>query len=234
MSNNWFRFKQFLIRQERSAMKVGTDGVLLGAWAESHHPRHILDIGTGTGLIALMMAQRYGEALVDAIERDPGSAREAAENISASPWSNRITLIQADFMLWEPTETYDLIVCNPPYFKNSLLPPGAERSAARHEHSLTLPVLISKSSRLLTDDGSLAAIIPAGRLSDVEEAARASGLHLNKILQVRGTHKAPVKRILIRLDKNLLPAEMRELVLESDQRGIISDEYRELVRDFYL
>lgn len=234
MPNNWFRFKQFLIRQERSAMKVGTDGVLLGAWAKANDPQHILDIGTGTGLIALMMAQRFADASIDAIEIDPDSAREADDNVSASPWSNRIKIIQADFLLWESTGPYDLILCNPPYFKNSLVPPRAERSTARHEHSLPLSELISKSSGLLSAAGSLAIVVPAGRLPEVEQVARASGLYLNKILQVRGTRKAPVKRVLIRLDKNSLPAEIKELVIEPEQRGVFSEEYRQLVSDFYL
>jgi tRNA1Val (adenine37-N6)-methyltransferase len=234
MSNNWFRFKQFLIRQERSAMKVGTDGVLLGAWAQANDPKHILDIGTGTGLIALMMAQRFADASIDAIEMDPDSALEAAENASASPWSSRIRIIQADFLLWESTGLYDLILCNPPYFKNSLLPPEAERSAARHEHSLPLSELVRNSAHLLSENGSLAIVVPAGRLSEVEQASRASGLYLNKILQVRGTPKAPVKRVLIGLDKNSLAAETKELVLEPEQRGVYSEEYRRLVLDFYL
>ena len=234
MSNDWFRFKQFLIRQERSAMKVGTDGVLLGAWIESSNPQYILDVGTGTGLIALMMAQRFTDASIEAIEIDPDSACEAANNVRASSWSNRIKIIQADFLLWESTGSYDLILCNPPYFKNSLLPPRAERSTARHEHFLPLSELIRKSSRLLTANGSLAIVIPAGRLSDVEEASRASGLYLNKILQVRGARKAPVKRLLIRLDKNFLPMETKELVIEPEQRGVFSEEYRQLVCDFYL
>ncbi|MFH0760437.1 MAG: methyltransferase [Bacteroidota bacterium] len=234
MSNDWFRFRQFLIRQEQSAMKVGTDGVLLGAWAETTNPQHILDIGTGTGLIALMMAQRYVQASIDAIEIDPDSAREAAENVSASPWSNRIKIIQADFLLWESTGTYDLILCNPPYFKNSLLPPRDKRSAARHEHSLPLTDLVSRSSQLLTAEGSLAIVIPAGRLSEVEQTAGPAGLYLNKILQIRGTNKAPVKRVLIRLDKNPLPAEIKELVIEPEQRGVFSEDYRKFVEGFYL
>ncbi len=234
MSNTWFRFKEFLIRQERSAMKVGTDGVLLGAWAESYNPHYILDIGTGTGLIALMMAQRFADASIDAIEIDPDSASEAADNVSASPWSRRIRIIQSDFLIWESTVPYDLILCNPPYFKNSLLPPRADRSTARHEHSLPLPALISKSSELLSADGSLAIVVPADRLTEVEQASRASCLYLTKILQVRGTRKAPVKRILIRLDKHSTPVEIKELVIEPEQRGVYSEEYRRLVHDFYL
>ena len=234
MSNEWFQFKQFMIRQDRTAMKVGTDGVLLGAWAGSGWLLNILDIGTGTGLIALMMAQRFPGARIDALEIDPVSSGQAAENASASPFARRISIFNADFVTWEAEKKYDLIVCNPPFFKDSLQSPDAGRTAARHEDLLPLSDLIRKSAGLLSPDGGLALIIPVDRLPEVAKVALETGLNLNRILRIKGTPSVPVKRVLIHLDKKFLPVEMGELTLEGEERGSASEEYGRLTQEFYL
>ncbi len=223
-----------MIRQDRTAMKVGTDGVLLGAWAGSGWLLNILDIGTGTGLIALMMAQRFAGARIDALEIDPVSSGQASENAAGSPFGERISVISSDFLTWDSGKKYDLIVCNPPFFKDSLQSPDAGRTTARHEDSLPLGELIRKSAGLLSPDGGLALIIPVDRLPEVAKVAVEAGLNLNRILRVKGTPKVPVKRVLIHLDKRYLPVEMGELTLEGEQRGSVSEEYRGLTQEFYL
>ncbi len=215
-------------------MKVGTDGVLLGAWAGSGWLLNILDIGTGTGLIALMMAQRFPGARIDAVEIDPDSSGQAAENVLESPFSERISVVTADFISWETEKKYDLIVCNPPFFKDSLQSPDSGRTTARHEDSLPLGELISKSAGLLSPDGGLAMIIPVDRLPEAAKVAVETGLNLNRILRVKGTPKVPVKRVLIHLDKKFMPVEMGELTLEGEERGSVTEEYRGLTQEFYL
>jgi tRNA1Val (adenine37-N6)-methyltransferase len=234
MANDWFQFKQFLVRQDRTPMKVGTDGVLLGAWAGSGWLLNILDIGTGTGLVALMMAQRFKGARVDAVELDPESAGQAAENIAESPFSDRITVHQADFLTWDPGKKYDLIVCNPPFFKDSLQSPDPGRTVARHDDSLPLADLIRRSTEMLMPNGGLSLILPVGRLPEVAKIAVETGLNLNRILRVKGNPKVAVRRVLIHLDKQYLPVEMGEMTLETEIRGVITEEYQGLIGGFLL
>jgi tRNA1Val (adenine37-N6)-methyltransferase len=232
MANDWFQFKQFMIRQDRTPMKVGTDGVLLGAWAGSGWLLNILDVGTGTGLIALMMAQRFTGAHVDAVELDPESASQAAENVAGSPFARRVAVHQADFLTWDPGKKYDLIVCNPPFFKDSLQSPDPGRTVARHEDSMPLADLIRRCNDLLVPGGGLSLILPVGRLPEVAKLAVETGLNLNRILRVRGNPKVAVRRVLIHLDKQYLEVEMGELTLETETRGLITDEYAALIGGF--
>ncbi len=234
MPNDWFQFKQFLIRQDKTAMKVGTDAVLLGAWAGTGWLLNILDVGTGTGLIALMVAQRFPGALIDAVEIDPESVQQARENVGSSQWRDRIHVIEADFLQWEPDRLYDLIVCNPPFFKDSLKSPVAEKNLIRHDDHLPLTDLIRRSSELLSPGGGLSIVIPMDRLPEAARAAFETGLNLNRILRVKGTVKAPVKRVLIHLGKNYLPVEMNEVAIETEERGFYTETYRELTSEFYL
>lgn len=233
MPNDWFRFKQFLIRQDRTAMKVGTDGVLLGAWAGICHPARILDIGTGTGLVSLMLAQRFPEAIIDALEIDPESALQARENTGGSSWGERIRVIQADFLQWAPGGKYDLIVSNPPFFGRSLPSPDAVRNRARHDRSLPLDGLITGSSGILEPGGGLSLVIPIQRLPEVVTAIGRASLLLNRIARVRATPASPVKRLLIHLGRSTAPPEISELVIEA-QPGSFSEEFRGLIEEFYL
>lgn len=175
-----FRFKQFAIEQDRTPMKVGTDGVLLGAWVRvGGDERRILDIGTGTAVIALMMAQRCAEAMVDGVEIDEASAEQARENVEASPWSDRVAIHHSQVQSFTPSYNYDLIVANPPYFVDSLLSPDEGRSVARHTTELSFEELTDAVVRLLDDGGRFALILP------VVESERFEGVCSDRLECVR-------------------------------------------------
>ena len=186
--NLGFQFKQFFVRHDRCAMKVGTDGVLLGCWSgydaaaagsptipHRYHYARCLDIGTGSGLIALMLAQRFPDALIDAIDIDKAAVEQAAENFAASPWSDRLHAYCAKLQEWSivNSQLYSLIVSNPPYFQNSLKNPDKGRQTARHTDTLSFSELIHHSTRLLSENGILALILPAEAESEVCELAQA-------------------------------------------------------------
>lgn len=236
MSNDWFQFRQFLVRQDQSAMKVGTDGVLLGAWTACENCRTVLDIGTGTGLIALMIAQRNPDANITAVEIDAAAAQQAVGNIGESLWADRISVLGADFLSVDSAgdNKFDLIICNPPFFTRSLKNPDLQRAQARHDDDLPLGLLIVKSAELLSDDGRLALIIPAGRVDEVMSIAADNELFLSRQLNIRGNSLAPVKRVIIEFCRESGGAEIAELVIESGVRGVYTEEYKRLTGDFYL
>lgn len=217
-------------------MKVGTDGVLLGAWTGCENCITVLDVGTGTGLISLVIAQRNPGALLTALEIDPPSASQAGENIASSPWADRIALICCDFRTWEPpvNQQFDLVVCNPPFFNKSLKNPDNRKATARHDDDLPLSVLIEKSAGLLTSRGKLALILPAGRDAAALETASAKGLFLQRRTDVRGHAGAPVKRVLMEWGREYRSCETRDLVIETTARGVYSGDYKDLTREFYL
>lgn len=237
MSNEWFQFRQFLIRQDRSAMKVGTDGVLLGAWVGRSGSGNgkILDIGTGTGLVALMLAQRNPGAFITAIEIDKAAAAQAMENVQRSPWPDRIGIVQADFRDWQPAPglKFDLIACNPPFFARSLKNPDIQRAMARHDEDLPLETLIRKSVGLLTPDGKIALIVPFGRADEAFDRAKEYGIFLHRRMNVRGHAGAPVKRVLLEWGRTGKTIENHNLVIETSVRGVYSEEYRNLTTEFY-
>ncbi len=228
-----FRFKQFRIAQEQTAMKVGTDGVLLGAWADLKHAHHILDIGTGTGLIALMCAQKQPLAHIDAIEIDPAAACQASENFSNSKWSKRLQLIHSDFKLFVPEKKYDVIISNPPYFDEKTLNSNQQRTIARHNQQLSLDELITRSKKILQPEGSIQLILPADKLETVKQIIRQEQLFLNKLCFVKGHAKAKVKRILLKISHIDKPLKENHLIIEH-ARHQYTDDYIQLTRDFYL
>lgn len=199
-----FQFKQFTIRQDRTAMKVGTDGVLLGAWFDPGLPApHILDIGTGTGLIALMAAQRFPKATVDAIEIDPEAAAQATDNVQISPFSSRISVYNVALQNWgctSPADTvtlYDTIVSNPPYFDNSLRCPDTARSTARHTDTLSDQTLIHHSARLLKPGGTLNLVLPYAKKDGFIALLQQNRFTVYHITEVYPTPTSAPKRILI-------------------------------------
>ena len=167
-----FRFKQFEVLNDRTAMKVGTDGVLLGAWCPVENVRRVLDVGTGCGVIALMVAQRNSTAVIDAIDIDHDAIEEAVLNFERSPWSDRLSATEGDYNdLQSSGEGYDLIISNPPYFTNGVMPTGDARTTARHTGTLSYPQLLDGATRLLTVAGTLAIITPSDAEGEIQEAA---------------------------------------------------------------
>jgi len=234
MGNSWFQFKQFRIEQEKSALKVGTDGVLLGAWCSVQGATRILDVGTGTGLIALMLAQR-SEAEISAIEISEDACKDALNNFQKSPWADRMKLIQADFNHFsnDRSEYYDLVISNPPYFKRSLISANLAASMARHDISLSFIQLITGSKRLLTEKGRLAVILPVEMLDDFRETARFAGFYLcRKTMVIPKIGKAP-KRVLLEFSVSAVYPVVDELVILLEQDKY-SDNYIELTKEFYL
>ena len=235
MGKNSFQFKQFTINQDRCAMKVGTDGTLLGAWANAPvEPCRILDIGTGTGLVALMMAQRYPKSQVIGIDIDRDAAIQAQENVDASPFSDRVKIINADAVKIEDKEGFDAIVCNPPYFVDSLTCPQDQRTLARHTVTLTYEQLMQTAYKLLKNDGMFSIVVPTENNDAIESAAALAGFMISRICMIKTTPNKLPKRQLIEFRKNRIDRiDFCEEILEifPNQR---SDWYYELTRDFYI
>ncbi|MEI7830502.1 MAG: methyltransferase [Prolixibacteraceae bacterium] len=234
MSNNWFQFKQFRIEQQRSALKVGTDGVLLGAWCNVADAQSILDVGTGTGLIALMLAQRT-EAEIAAVEIDEDSCLDAQQNFQNSPWSERIQLYSGDFNLFQTShaDSYDLVVSNPPFFRQSLKSAQSAVTVARHDVALSFVQLIAGSKKLLKASGRLAVIIPNEACDDFRETARLEGFYLcRKTTVIPKMGKSP-KRLLLEFSVSQAYPEVGELVI-LEGKNKYSDEFVELTKEFYL
>lgn len=241
MSNKWFQFKQFLITQERSALKVGTDGVLLGAWCANdsgairdYQTLKILDVGTGTGLVALMLAQRT-EARVTAIEINEDACADALNNFRQSPWNDRLELHHMDFNEYcriAPGK-YDLIVSNPPYFKQSLKSADYAASLARHDVTLSFEQLIDGAKKLLDVDGRLAVILPFETFDDFRETARLAGFYLaRKTSVIPKVGRAP-KRVLLEFSVTQVYPISDELVILMED-GSYSDQFAKLTNEFYL
>lgn len=219
-------------------MKVGTDGVLLGAWCKiPSGAGRVLDIGTGTGLIALMTAQRSADLAIDAIEIDEASAEQARRNVSDSPWSDRIAVIQDDICQFAASaqHAYDLIVSNPPYFAGSLLPPDKARTTARHTTLLDHRQLAASAAKLLATKGVFAVILPFAQAENFIGFAAENGLHLTHRTDVCPTPDSPPKRTLMEFSPLRMPHPTVDiLVIESGRRHQYSAEYTALTRDFYL
>lgn len=235
-----FSFKRFTIRQDRCAMKVGTDGVLLGAWAacgkEAAEVRNVLDIGTGTGLIAIMAAQRFPNAKVIGIDIDKDAAEQAKDNVSTSPFSQSIKILHKslqDFIKDCKSDEesvkkgFDLIVCNPPFFDNSLTCPDAKRTTARHNSTLPFPTLIKGANAVMSDDGTLAIVIPSESRQKIEDEAIFAGLTLSRRTAVVTKEGKKPKRYLLEFVKGRCDTAENVLSLESE-------EYSRMTADFYL
>ncbi|MFI3270013.1 MAG: methyltransferase [Rikenellaceae bacterium] len=235
-----FEFKRFTIEQDRTAMKVGTDGVLLGAWVSlSGDERRILDIGTGTGLIAIMIAQRTDNESVhvDAVEIDKSSAEQATENVSRSDWAEQIEVHRVDIQSFTPSEKYDLIVTNPPYFVGSLLSPDKCRTTARHTEELTFKELVKSSVRLLNRKGRLALILPTTETQLFDKEAIGE-LQLVRRCMVFGKAGAAAKRVMseYRLSDEVeeQPQISEQLTIRGGDPFDFTDEYKKITSDFYL
>ncbi len=236
MGNDFFRFKQFTVRQGGAAMKVGVDSVLLGAWASADQPARILDVGTGTGILALMMAQRYPETMVDAVEIDHETCQQVLENVENSPWSDRTRVICDDFRNYAEhcSLHYDLVISNPPYFTASLKPSDTKRDVARHNDSLPHRHLLSESAKLLTDAGVLAVVLPPAEALVLIDEATARNLFVKRVLHVQSVPSKPAYRMLVEFSKTECLLEERTLCIEQTDRSDYTDEYKQLTKEFYL
>jgi tRNA1Val (adenine37-N6)-methyltransferase len=234
MPNNYFKFKQFTIQQENCAMKVGTDGVLLGAWVHVENANSILDIGTGTGLIALMLAQRCS-AKIDAIEIDLAATEQALENFNNSPWKDRLNVNHEPFQVHsQKSVKYDLLVTNPPYFSGALKSADLKRSAARHDSTLNKKELLDGSVRLLNSNGRLGIILP------IEEYnVFSSQISQWNLFEIRKTFVIPkpgrkASRVIAELSFVQQPVEIGEMIIEKYGRHAYSEEYIGMTKEFYL
>lgn len=213
-------------------MKVGTDGVLLGAWTDVSGVHTVLDVGAGTGLVALMIAQRC-DARIVGLEIDGDAAGQAAENVSASEWKERIELVRGDFNEFCPEVKFDLIVSNPPYFRNSLPSPDQQRNMARHDNRLTLDALITKSAGLLAPGGRISLIVPSSSDDAIAEAAFHAGLYPLRRTYVKPLPTSDSKRLLVELGASPQPCRTDFLTVELS-RHVYSFGFTELTREYYL
>ena len=231
-----FQFKQFIIQQNKTAMKVGTDGVLLGSWAKiSSKVERILDIGTGTGLISLMMAQRSSAKIVDAIELNEAAYQQSSENFKESDWSKRLFCYHASFQKFsnETEGNYDLIVSNPPFHILTQKTVLRDRAMARYSNHLPFSELLLGVVKLLNKQGSCAFIIPFSEQGNFIALAEEKGLFPSRITHVKGNNESPIKRSLLQFSFVKNEILKKELVIENS-RHIYTKDYIELVKDFYL
>ena len=225
-----FRFKQFAVEQDDVAMKVGTDGVLLGAWVDVAGARRILDIGTGTGVIALMMAQRSAAESIVGIDIDSVATARANSNFGLSPWQTRLRACNCPVQQFE-AEKFDLIVSNPPYFTDSLLCPDSRRTLARHTTELSLSELDDSVCRLLADGGRFALILPTEQM---ERYITQSALQMVRRCDVYSYPGGEIKRVMAELSRGTeAAAQMQSIAIYTENREY-SAEYRQITKDFYL
>lgn len=239
MGNDYFQFKQFAVRNGKCAMRVGTDGTLLGAWARGGE--HILDIGTGTGLIALMMAQRFPASHIVAIDIDGDACAQAEENIGASPFASRISVSHTSLQRFAEERVsdgeahgYDAVVCNPPYFVGSLECPDDRRTLARHASSLSFSELFSGVKTLLSQNGTFSAIVPTESFTDFDAEARLAGLFLVSRCQVRTVPRKQPRRCLLTYSRQPAQSILTSEQCLCDAAGNRSPWYQELTQEFYI
>jgi tRNA1Val (adenine37-N6)-methyltransferase len=232
-----FQFKQFSIEQDRCAMKIGTDGVLLGAWAPiDNNPFSILDIGTGTGIIALMLAQRSGATQIDALEIDEDAYEQATDNFENSPWNDRLFCFHAalDEFVEEPEDEYDLIISNPPFYTEDYKSENQQRDLARFADAMPFEELIEAADLLLSENGIFAVIIPFKEEERFIDLCAEVELFPVKATRVKGSPKTPIVRSLLAFKRyELSVLEADELIIEIN-RHEYTDDYIELTKDFYL
>ena len=238
MGNDWFEFKHFRIDQQGDVFRVGTDGVLLGAWAaaDSQRVKRILDIGTGTGLLALMLAQRFPGAAITAIEPHKSSWEVAVRNVRASPWAGTIEVLNTSLEEYSAhcTSSYDLVVTNPPFFSGSLKNPDPHKSSFRHAGELTTAAMIEDSLKVMTKEGVLSVIMPWAEGNVMVAEAAAAGLFCSRMVKVRPLHSSPFSRLLLEFTTLRVPPVVRILTMGHPSHGGYTNDYVDLTRDFYL
>jgi tRNA1Val (adenine37-N6)-methyltransferase len=236
MPNLWFQFKQFTVWHDKCAMKVGTDGVLLGAWAEIEDAKSILDVGTGSGLISLMAAQRNPTAAITAIDIEESAIIQAKENFDRSPWANRLkaTHISLEDFAGSTDATFDVIVSNPPYFHQALHSPDKKRTLARHTAHLTPESLLARCAKLLSPGGSIHLILPIAEGNNLLGKAVNHHLFCVRKTVVHPTPSGAPKRLLLTLKSCPEPLTSDTLTIETGVRHQYSEEFVQLLQSFYL
>ncbi len=236
MSNTYFRFKQFTVHQERCAMKVSTDACIFGAWTPvAEGVKNILDIGTGTGLLALMLAQRNADVCIDAIELDPDAAMQARQNIEQSPWRDRIQAIEGDVRNYPFSKKYDLIICNPPFFQNSLLGPDSARNNVRHNLSLSFEDLLNRLNALLSPKGYCSILLPVAEHGRWEQLIIANGYTVfNKLLICLSGESAVPNRIASLCALQPAVEVTHQTLYIYKDKGLYTNDFRHLLSPFYL
>ncbi|WMI69350.1 tRNA1(Val) (adenine(37)-N6)-methyltransferase [Mangrovimonas sp. YM274] len=234
--NKPFAFKQFTVEQDQCAMKIGTDSVLLGAWASVEaNPFSVLDIGAGTGVLALMLAQRCNAELIDALEIDDDAYEQCVYNFENSPWGDRLFCYHASLQEFveEIEDKYDLIISNPPFYADAYKTDNTQRDLARFEDAMPFGHLLQSASHLLAQNGIFCVIIPYSETDNFIGLAKALQLYPNKILQVKGTPDTDIKRSLIQFSFNETEVDTKELIIETARHQYTKD-YIALTQDFYL
>jgi tRNA1Val (adenine37-N6)-methyltransferase len=235
MANPYFIFKQFTIRQDRATLKVTTDACLLGAYAKAVAPKNILDIGTGTGILAIMLAQRFPGSRIEAVESDQEAADQARINAEDSPWGKRIRIITSriqDFIRI-PRTKYDLIICNPPYHESQLVSKDPKFNLARHSVDLTLHVLAFIVNQLITEEGWFWVIVPPGPFQVLVKEMAPYGIQCIERLSIFNRPEKPIYRIIAGFTRGSEKLEESSLLIANVNNKYTS-EFRELLKDFYL
>lgn len=227
-----FRFKQFEVAHDRCAMKVNTDGVLLGAWAAIDRSKTALDIGTGSGVIALMLAQRSANLQITGLEIESGAAKQADENFLGSPWSNRLQCMQIDFLTFQPEQQFDLIISNPPFFEQDLRSGSHERDLARHDVGMNVDQLLKHAATMLTPEGRVCLVLPIEYERKLGEWEANGWYPERKCAVFPNTEKQP-NRMLISLVRNPVECLKEELTIRHPD-GSFTKGYQQLTSDFYL
>jgi len=236
MSNKPFQFKEFSINQDRCAMKIGTDNVLLGAWTSiSHNPFSILDIGSGTGILSLILAQRSNAQLIEAIEIDADAYEQCAENFENSSWSDRLFCYHASLLEYveEVDDKYDIIICNPPFYSEDYKTKNEARDLARFQDAMPFEHLAYAASKLLSKNGIFSVVIPNKEEDKFIDLASKTNLSPQRILHVKGNSEADIKRSLIEFSLHKNETEISELIIENGRHNY-TDDYINLTKDFYL
>lgn len=229
-----FRFKQFAIQQQHSAAKVGTDGVLLGAWAPlDHHPKTVLDIGAGTGLISLMIAQRAEKSEITALEIDEKAYQECGSNFKTSPWAERLHIEHSSLQDFKTSKKFDLIISNPPFYTETYFAKDIIRNRARNAQHLPFETLMHSTSGLLSKTGVFSVIIPFKEEKNLIQLAEKHELFPFRVLHVKGNLNSPFKRSLLAFSKWSQNMDIQTLIIEKE-RHHYTKEYIELTKDFYL
>ncbi len=231
-----FHFKQFIIEQDKCTMKVGTDGVLLGAWANVDAASKILDIGAGSGVIAIMLAQRTDQTKIDAIEIDKDAFEQTKENMKNSPWSDQLEAFHMSIQDYAKTtnQTYNLIVSNPPFFSGGTFSLNQDRNSVRHTIKLAHGDLLRAVKQLLEPDGKFCLILPYIEGLRFQELARSYNFYATKITKIKPKEGKPIERLLIQLEKKAGNPIEDELIIQKEARNEWTEEYIALTKAFYL